>query len=112
MTVLSAHTIIGDKVVNKQNENLGDIKELMIDLDTGKVTYAVLEFGSFLGMGGKLFAVPINAMQVDTDRKCFVLDQPKEALKNAPGYDKDHWPDFADSRWTGSIDTYYSSKTH
>src|SRR6266702_4289908 len=66
--VLSASTISGDKVVNAAGENLGDIKELMIDLPTGRIAYAVLSFGGFLGMGEKLFAVR-NALTVDEDEK-------------------------------------------
>lgn len=107
MTVLSATSIIGDDVVNLQDENLGKIKELMIDLNSGKVNYAVLEFGTFLGMGGKLFAVPLTAMQVDLENKRFTFNQSKESLKNAPGFDKDKWPDFADSKWSDSVNDYY-----
>ncbi|MCO5381646.1 MAG: PRC-barrel domain-containing protein [Methanosarcina barkeri] len=55
---LSASTIKGDKVVNRAGEDLGKIEELMIDLEDGRVAYAVLSFGGFLGMGNKLFAIP------------------------------------------------------
>ncbi len=65
--VLSASTIIGDKVLNPAGEQLGIIKELMIDLDEGNVAYAVLSFGGFLGMGDKLFAIPWEALALDTE---------------------------------------------
>lgn len=107
MTILSSSTISGDKVVNSQGENLGDIKDLMIDTDQGRVAYAVLEFGGFMGMGSKLFAVPLSAMQVDTENHRFVFDQPKEKLKNAPGFDKDHWPSFSDRKWGSEVHQYY-----
>lgn len=112
MTILSSSTIAGDEVVNRQGENLGEIKDLMIDTDTGRVAYAVLEFGGFLGMGSKLFAVPITAMQVDTESHNFIFDQSKEALKNAPGFDKDHWPDFTDREWGTSVHAHYGVRPY
>lgn len=107
MTVLASSTLSGEEVVNREGENLGGIKDLMIDVKSGQVTYAVLEFGGFMGMGSKLFAVPLSAMELDTENKRFILDQSKERLENAPGFDKDDWPDFADETWNESIHSYY-----
>ena len=73
--VLSASALKGDKVVNRQGEDLGKIEELMIDLDRGRIAYAVLSFGGFLGMGDKLFAIPWQAFGVDTAEKRLVLKQ-------------------------------------
>ena len=75
--VLSASTISGDKVVNAAGDKLGDIKELMIDLPYGRIAYAVLSFGGFLGVGEKLFAVPWNALTVDEDEKQLLLNADK-----------------------------------
>lgn len=105
--VLSATTIIGDKVINAQGEHLGEIKELMIDLDLGRVAYAVLSFGGVLGMGEKLFAVPFQALQLRPDRHEFVLNVDKEKLKKAPGFDKNNWPSTADRTWGAQIHKYY-----
>lgn len=107
MTVLSASSIMSDDVVNAQGEDLGKVKDLMIDLNTGKVNYAVLEFGTFLGMGGKLFAVPLTAMTVDQENKNFVFNHSKDSLENAPGFDESNWPNFADQTWSDSINDYY-----
>lgn len=107
MTILSSSSLSDTQVVNNQGEDLGTIKDFMLDVTDGKVTYAVLKFGSFLGMGGKLFAVPLAAMRVDTENKQFILDQSKEALKNAPGFDEDRWPNFSDRKWSTSIHSYY-----
>ena len=74
--VLSASTINGDAVVNSNGDKLGQIEELMIDLDNGRVAYAVLSFGGFLGIGDKLFAIPFEALQLDTENHRFVLDVP------------------------------------
>ena len=105
--VLSASTLIGDKVKNLEGENLGEIKELMIDPETGHVGYAVLSFGGFLGMGDKLFAIPFRKLQLRPDEHCFILNVPKEKLENAPGFDKDNWPKTADRTWGNEIHTYY-----
>ena len=79
----------------------------MIDLEGGRVAYAVVEFGGVLGIGGKLFAVPLEAMQQDAANECFVMNTSKEALENAPGFDKDHWPDFADRTWQATVYEHY-----
>ncbi|MBS1935914.1 MAG: PRC-barrel domain-containing protein, partial [Bacteroidetes bacterium] len=60
---------------------------------TGNITYYVVEFGGFLGIGIKYFAIPFNLLKIDTDKKVFRFNQTKEELENAPGFDIDHWPD-------------------
>lgn len=74
-------------------------------MNTGEVS-----FGSFLGMGEKLFAVPWKALTLDTENKRFVLDVEKDRLKDAPGFNKDHWPNMADQSWSNDIHTYYGVK--
>jgi sporulation protein YlmC with PRC-barrel domain len=110
--VLSATTLIGDAVHNKAGENLGKVEELMLDLEQGRIAYAVLSFGGFLGMGNKLFAIPWDAFSLDTDEHCFVLNEPKEKLEKAPGFDKSHWPDFADRKWGQTIHDYYGTRPY
>ncbi|HVS03656.1 MAG TPA: PRC-barrel domain-containing protein, partial [Thermoanaerobaculia bacterium] len=70
--VLSANTIIGDDIHNPRGEKLGEIKELMIDVDQGRVAYAVLSFGGFLGMGDKLFAIPFESLRLDATKEHFL----------------------------------------
>jgi hypothetical protein len=84
---LTATSIIGDKVQSPRGD------DLMVNLLDGSVEYAIIEFGSFLGMGGKLFAIPFNELQVDPVKELFVLNRDKEYLKDIPGFDKGHWPD-------------------
>jgi sporulation protein YlmC with PRC-barrel domain len=110
--VLAADTLRGDKVVNLQNEDLGKIEHLMIDLGTGRVAYAVLSFGGFLGMGDKLFAIPWSALTVDTFEKRFILQVDKELLKRAPGFDKEQWPNMADRAWGTQVFKYYGAKPY
>ena len=107
--VLSASTLAGDQVQNSAGEDLGKVDEIMIDIPAGKVAYAVLSFGGFLGMGDKLFAVPWSALRLDEDKKHFVLDIDKKKLENAPGFDKDNWPDMADTSWGTRIFSYYGT---
>lgn len=110
--VLSSGTITGDSVKNSQGENLGTIKDLMIEIDNGQVAYAVLEFGSFLGMGGKLFAVPWQALQLCAEDKCFKLDVQKEQLEQAHGFDPDNWPDMADRTWQTAVHKVYDTQPY
>ena len=105
--VLSASTIAGDKVQNQDGETLGTIKELMIDTGTGRIAYAVLDFGGFLGIGNKFFAVPWPALTVCSEKKCLVMEADKELLKTAEGFDQGDWPDFADQRWGARIHHHY-----
>jgi sporulation protein YlmC with PRC-barrel domain len=107
--VLSASTLEGDSVRNEAGEDLGKIDELMIDIPTGRVAYAVLSFGGFLRMGNKLFAVPWSVLRVDEDNKQFIMPVDKKVLENAPGFDKDNWPDMADATWGNQIHSYYGA---
>ena len=110
--IMAADTLEGDKVFNNAGDELGEIKNIMIDVPNGRVAYAVLSFGGFLGMGNKLFAVPWDVLQLDTESKCFVLDVDREKLEGAPGFDKDHWPSMADQRWATDIHSYYGSRPY
>jgi len=111
-TVIAADTLTGDKVVNFQKEDLGKIEHLMIDLESGRIAYAVLSFGGFLGMGDKLFAIPWTSLKVDTVEHRFILNVDKGLLKAAPGFDKEHWPDMADRTWGAKVYTYYGAKPY
>lgn len=110
--VLSASSLSGNPVVNAQDEDLGNIKEFMLDAHRGTVAYAVLSFGGFLGFGDKLFAIPWSAMTVDAENERFVLDVPKEKLEQAPGFDQDNWPDAADETWLGEVYDYYGAERY
>lgn len=105
--LMGADTLIGDDVCNQAGEDLGDIKEIMIDTTNGTVSYAVLSFGGVLGIGEKLFAVPWKALKLDPENKRFVLNVDKDRLKDAPGFDKNDWPDMADESWVNKVNSYY-----
>lgn len=105
--VLGASSLVGDRVRNSKAEDLGKIEEIMIDLPTGRVAYAVISFGGFIGIGDKLFAVPWSALRIDEGEREFVLDISRETLENAPGFDKNNWPDMADASFEQNVHTHY-----
>lgn len=93
-----ASKIIGTDVKNSQGQNLGKVKELVLDPETGQVVYAVVSFGGVLGVGDKLFAVPWRVLSWTRDKEYYILNVDKDTLKKAPGFDKKHWPDSA-AKW-------------
>lgn len=107
--VMGADTLLGNDVYSQNDEDLGDIKEIMLDMRTGKISYAVLSYGGFLGVGEKLFAVPWQVLKLDTENKRFILNVDSAKLDSAPGFDKDHWPNMADPTWANSIHSYYGT---
>jgi sporulation protein YlmC with PRC-barrel domain len=105
--VLAASKLEGDRVRNPAGEDLGKIEEIMIDLASGRVAYAVLSFGGVLGIGDKLFAIPWGALRIDEGEHLFVLDTDRATLENAPGFDKHSWPDMADPAFAASVHEHY-----
>jgi sporulation protein YlmC with PRC-barrel domain len=108
----SVSFLCGTQVADKTGELLGNIEDFMVDLTTGRISYAVLSFGGFIGIGNKLFAIPINALKLDLDGESFILDVDKERLESAPGFDKSNWPDMADSKWESDVHSYYGVRPY
>ncbi len=104
---VKASSMIGTDVCNPKGENLGEIKEVVIDPGTGRVAYAVVSFGGFLGMGKKLFAIPFSAFEFDVEENEYVLDISKERLEAAPGFDADSWPSMSEEKWNRDVYKYY-----
>jgi sporulation protein YlmC with PRC-barrel domain len=103
--------LVGANVENPNGEKLGTIDDIVIDLDSGKVAYAAVGVGGVLGMGEKLFAVPFSEFKISHDRSnnlVLALDISKDRLEKAPGFDKNHWPDFASHEWRTQVDSYYN----
>ncbi|MBA4142600.1 MAG: PRC-barrel domain-containing protein [Nitrosospira sp.] len=110
--VMGADTLIGNDVYNSEGVDLGDIKDIMLDMNNGKVAYAVLSYGGLMGMGDKLFAVPWNVLKLDTRNERFILNVDKARLESAPGFDNDDWPDMADPAWQSTVHSYYGAKPY
>jgi sporulation protein YlmC with PRC-barrel domain len=116
---LTASSIIGDEVFNYHHEKLGKILDIMVNIIDGRIEYVIIEMGGFLGIGEKYFAVPFSLLKVEPKKQAFLLNQPKEVLKNAPGFNKDHWPetnthefDNASSYWGGFIGSNAGSEPY
>lgn len=110
--LLTAHTLTGDKVMNRAGETLGNVDDIMLDVSLGRIAYVVMAAGGFMGLGEKLFALPWSALTLDAQRKCFLLDASKESFRNAPGFDKDHWPEEADETWHQSVHAHFGSRPY
>ncbi|TCG03316.1 photosystem reaction center subunit H [Paraburkholderia steynii] len=106
--VMAASTLEGNTVISSDGEDVGKIKDIMLDVRSGRVAYAVFSEGGFLGMGSTLHAVPWNALTLDTDQKFFHVDIAAQRLKDDPGFDKDHWPSMPDTKWGESLHSYYN----
>lgn len=106
---VKASSMIGTDVVNMKDEDLGEIKEIVIDPSTGKVAYAVMSFGGFMGMGEKLFAIPFSAFEYNLAESEYTLNIPLERLKAAPGFDADNWPTMANEQWHRDLYKYYEA---
>jgi sporulation protein YlmC with PRC-barrel domain len=105
--LMLASALAGTEVVNREGEKLGMLDEIMLDVPMGRIAYAVLSSGGFLGIGEKLFAIPWGALTWDTENQFFILDVSKDRLEQAPGFDKDHWPSTADQSWAANVHKYY-----
>jgi sporulation protein YlmC with PRC-barrel domain len=105
--VVAAGKLAGDRVRSAAGADLGSIEEIMLDIETGRIAYAVLSFGGFLGIGDKLFAVPWSALRFDRGEHEFILDMNRQTLENAPGFDKNHWPDMADPVFGREVYKHY-----
>jgi sporulation protein YlmC with PRC-barrel domain len=105
---MAASTLDGTKVMSSDGEHIGKISDIMLDVRSGRIAYAVLAEGGFLGMGSTLHAIPWSALTLDTDEKCFFVDITAKQIKSEPGFDKDHWPSMADAQWGATVHQYYN----
>jgi sporulation protein YlmC with PRC-barrel domain len=105
--VMPVSMFMGYRVINPVGEDLGKIEDIVVDMDSRQIAYAVLSFGGFLGFGNKLFAIPWEALKLSSKEDEFILHVNREALENAPGFDKDYWPEMADRQWAAGIYDYY-----
>lgn len=110
--VMAASSLDGNNVISCDGNDVGTIKEIMLDVSSGRVAYAVLSSGGFLGIGDKLLAIPWNALTLDTDNKCFRLAVTSDQVRNAPGFDKDSWPGMADQTWATTLHQHYGREPY
>lgn len=106
---MRASQLIGMDVRNARGQDLGEIEDLVVDINNGRVHYAVLSFGGFLDIGDKLFAYPLRVFRTAPGGDALVLDLPRETLEKAPGFAADRWPDWADANYRGEVDRYFGA---
>ncbi|HLO64432.1 MAG TPA: PRC-barrel domain-containing protein [Azonexus sp.] len=105
---LRASKVIGMKVRNAQDQDLGKIDDLIVDVNNERVAYAILSFGGVLGLGQKLFTYPLSLFQPAPGRNDeLVLNVEEERLKKAPGFERKNWPDWNQSSYRGDVDRYF-----
>jgi hypothetical protein len=100
-------SIIGSNLKNPQGKDLGKVKDLVVNADDNRVVYAVVSFGGVLGVGEKLFAVPLSALKRAAEANTFILEIDQERLQNAPEFNQHNWPQMTDSQWITSVYTFY-----
>jgi sporulation protein YlmC with PRC-barrel domain len=105
--LLRSKTLFDYRVKSQQGEDLGKIEEVMIDMEMGRMAYAVLSFGGFLGLGNKWVPVPWDAVALQPDEKVLLLKIEKEKLQKAPNFEPATLPDLANRQWGAVIHTYY-----
>ncbi len=105
-------SIIGMRVINNDREDLGRIEDVLLDTRNNRASYAILSFGGLLGLGDKHFAIPWEALTFDLTQKVAVINVDKERLANAPGFEKNAWPDVADAAWGERVYTYFGYRPY
>ena len=87
-----ASGLLGMEVRNSENQTLGEVKDLVMEMNSGKVSYAVLSVGGFLGIGEKLIALPPGALKVAEGGEYLLLNADKAKIQAAPGFAATAWP--------------------
>lgn len=105
--VMAAATLAGDKVVTTDGEHIGHIAGIMLNVRRGRIAYAVLSAGGLRGIGSTLHAIPWGALTLNVDEKLFLVHITADEIRNAPGFDKDHWPAMADPQWATAVHRYF-----
>ena len=105
--LIASDKVEGTAVYNRQDEHLGTVHNFMVDKSTGRVAYAVMSFGGFLGMGESYHPLPWRVLNYDTRQGGFVIDFDKSRLEKAPSYTASNTPNWSDRTYGSRIDEYY-----
>jgi len=110
--IVADHYRVGPLLGTRGTSLVYRVEHIVLDVQLGRIAYAVLTFGGFLGMGEKLFAIPWTAFTFDADRHRFILNVDRGVLEGAPGFDKKHWPAMADPDWATHLHAYYGYRPY
>jgi hypothetical protein len=105
--LIASDRVEGTAVYNRQNERLGTVHNFMVDKETGRVAYAVMSFGGFLGIGESYHPLPWRVLNYDTRLGGYVIDLDRSQLENAPRYEASTAPNWSDRSYGSRIDEYY-----
>lgn len=109
-----ASQLQGMTIQNEAGKDLGNVRDIVIDTDRGRVKYVAVAYGGFLGLGSKLFAVPFEAFEhrpaTQDKEAALLLNLNEEMLRKAPGFDADHWPNMASKEFSQAIDKHYADR--
>jgi sporulation protein YlmC with PRC-barrel domain len=106
---MSLDALLDFDVHDVTGENLGTVEDFVIDWDTGRIQYAVLSFGGFLGFGERYFAFPWGELVFDPLENAFITNVTEEMLSSAPGFDRDNWPVLGDPTWDNQFYEYWGN---
>src|SRR5215213_7934862 len=104
---VSANEVIGMKVKNTQDEDLGKVSDLILDLNSGQAPFAVISHGGTFGAGRNKTAVPFQSLQCSPDGKSLTLNATKDQLRAASKTPSGQWAGVRDAEWAQSVDGYY-----
>ena len=110
--VVAADMLKGNKLFTSDQHEIGKVSEIMLDLSSGRIAYAVFSSGGFLGIGEKYHAIPWSALTLDAEKKCLWLNVTADRMKNAPAFDGEHWPSMVDEQWGASLHLYYNRQPY
>ncbi|MDD3266658.1 MAG: PRC-barrel domain-containing protein [Burkholderiales bacterium] len=108
ITAVRTADVIGKEIIGNDDNKLGKIEELVISKEKGNVRYIVLSHGGFLGLGSDFYTIPWGCVSYCSERQAFYVEFNKDVLSNAPGFNKDSWPDFANTIWSKPTDDFYN----
>jgi sporulation protein YlmC with PRC-barrel domain len=110
--LVAACTLVGHSVLKPTGEELGNIEEIMLDVEAGRIAYAILSLRGFPGISSKRFPVPWNALQIDPADHKFILDMDRRTFEGAPEFEKDNWPDMADPAFGHIVHKHYGTSPY
>jgi|SRR5271170_2209686 len=110
--VITARRLEGTSVYSATGEKVGSIEDVMIDKVSGRVAYAVLAFGGFLGMGERHHPLPWSILKYDTGMSAYVVALDAEILKDAPSFGSSDDVSWADEGWGRRVHDYYKAKPY
>jgi hypothetical protein len=105
--LIGSDKVEGTAVYNRSGERLGDVYNFMVDKYSGRVAYAVMSFGGFLGIGENYHPLPWQVLTYDTSMRGYVVDLDEETLRGAPVFGRNEIPDWRSRDWDKRIHDYY-----